>query len=160
MGSVGLDCGVVLLILGGGSAFGWILANLGVGEELVKIFLYISTNKWVILFLLNIFLLLLGCFIDPMAGLIIFAPVFIPLANEVGIDLIHFGVIMVLNLILGNLTPPMGMLLFIVSGIGKVPLEKVVREVLPFLIALFLVLGIVTYLPSIVLWLPGILLGK
>jgi len=160
LGSVGIDCGLVLLIIAGGSAFGWVLANLGVGDSLVNLFLSISTNKWVILILINIFLLILGCFIDPMTGLIIFGPVFVPLAQKVGVDLVQFGVIMVLNLILGNLTPPMGMLLFITSAIGKVPFEKVVKEVLPFLIALIFVLSLITYFPLSVLWIPDLLMGK
>lgn len=158
--SVGVNCGLVVVILGGASAFGWVVAKLGMGDTMVNLFLSVSSNKWMILVMINILFLILGCFIDVLTALVIFAPIFLPLIQKVGIDPVHFGVVSVLNLVLGNLTPPMGMVLFIVCSIGQVSLEKVVREVLIFLFALIAVLFLITFLPTLVLWLPDLLIGK
>jgi TRAP-type C4-dicarboxylate transport system permease large subunit len=99
----------------------------------------------------------MGCFLDTMAILIIVTPVFVPLVSSLGIDLIHFGVVLTLNLMIGGLTPPMGILFYIISDVGKVPVEKVIRAVIPFLIPLVIVLLLITYIPPLVTWLPNVI---
>lgn len=157
-GQTMVNCATILIIIATIGLFCWIIANMGLGEVLVRIFLSISTNKWVILGILNIFFLIWGCVLDPVTSMIILVPIFIPLAQQVGIDLVHFGLVVVMNLMIGLVTPPIGLLLFLTSSMAKVRLEKVIKEMVPFLIALLLVLAICTYVPNIVLWLPNLLI--
>lgn len=106
---------------------------------------------------INVLFLLLGCILESGAILLIIVPIFIPTAQALGIDLVHFGVVCVVNAMLGLITPPYGLLLFIVSSITKQPLVRIVRDLMPFLIALFIALGVITFVPDFVLWLPRLL---
>ena len=157
-GQTMVNCATILIIIATIGLFCWIIANMGLGEALVRMFLSISTNKWVILGILNIFFLLWGCVLDPVTSMVIMVPIFIPLVQQVGIDLVHFGLVLVMNLMIGLVTPPVGILLFLTSSMAQDRLEKVVREMVPFLIALLLVLVICTYIPGIVMWLPNLLM--
>jgi len=157
-GQTMINCATILIIIATIGLFCWIIANMGLGEVLVRMFLSISTNKWVILGMLNIFFLIWGCLLDPVTSMVILVPIFIPLVQQVGIDPVHFGVVVVMNLMIGLVTPPVGLLLFLTSSMAQVRLEKVIKEMVPFLIALLLVLIICTYIPSIVMWLPDLLI--
>ena len=157
-GQTMVNCGTILIIIATVGLFCWIIANIGLGEILVRMFLSISTNKWVILGMLNVFFLLWGCVLDPVTSMVILVPVFIPLVQEVGINLVHFGLVVVMNLMIGLVTPPVGLLLFLTTSMAEGRLEKVIKEIIPFLIALLLVLVICTYVPSIVMWLPDLLM--
>ncbi|MDI6764789.1 MAG: TRAP transporter large permease [Thermodesulfobacteriota bacterium] len=145
---------ILMLVIANSATFGWILANHQVPQAVAQIFLSISNNKWVILLLVNIFLLFVGTFMETTASLIILTPILFPLAVKVGIDPIHFGLVMVLNLVIGLITPPLGVCLFIACSIAKITLEQIVKAILPFLIAAILVLFIVTYIPELSLWIP------
>ena len=145
---------ILMLVIANSAIFGWILANQQVPQAVAQIFLSISNNKWVILLLLNIFLLFVGTFMETTASLIILTPILFPLAVKVGIDPIHFGVVMVLNLVIGLITPPLGVCLFIACSIAKITLEQIVKAILPFLIAVIAILFIVTYIPQLSLWIP------
>jgi C4-dicarboxylate transporter DctM subunit len=145
---------ILMLVIANSAIFGWILANYQVPQAVAQIFLSISTNKWVILLMLNIFLLFVGTFMETTASLIILTPILFPLAVKVGIDPIHFGVVMVLNLVIGLITPPLGVCLFIACSIAKITLEQITKAILPFLIAAIVILFIVTYLPELSLWIP------
>ncbi len=145
---------IIMLVIANSAIFGWILANHQVPQTVAQFFLSISTNKWVLLFLINIFLLFVGTFMETTASLIILTPILLPLAVKVGIDPIHFGLIMVLNLVIGLITPPLGACLFIACTIAKITLEQIIKAIFPFLIAAIVVLFIVTYIPELVLWLP------
>jgi len=145
---------IIMLVIAHSAIFGWILANQQVPQSVAQIFLSISNNKWVILLLLNIFLLFVGTFMETTASLIILTPILLPLAVKVGIDPIHFGLVMVLNLVIGLITPPLGVCLFIACSIAKITLEQIVKAILPFLIAAIAVLFIVTYIPELSLWIP------
>lgn len=136
---------------------GWEVANLRVGEQVLAVILGISREPWFVLLLINVLFLILGCFLDPLAIIIIFVPVFLPLVKAVGIDLVHFGLVVVLNVTIGLVTPPVGYLLYICASIAGTPVEPVVREVMPFLLALLLTLC--TYWPAMVLAVPRLLLG-
>lgn len=149
---------ILMLVIGNSAIFGWILANQQVPQAVAQIFLSISNNKWVILFLVNIFLLFVGTFMETTASLIILTPILFPLAVKVGIDPIHFGLVMVLNLVIGLITPPLGVCLFIACSIAKITLEQIVKAILPFLIAAISVLFIVTYIPELSLWIPRMIM--
>jgi C4-dicarboxylate transporter DctM subunit len=145
---------ILMLVIANSAIFGWILANEKVPQAVAQIFLSLSTNKWVILLLINLFLLFVGTFMETTASLIILTPILFPLAVKVGIDPIHFGLVMVLNLVIGLITPPLGVCLFIACSIAKITLEEITRAILPFLIAAIAVLFIVTYIPDLSLWIP------
>lgn len=145
---------IIMFVIANSAIFGWILANHQVPQAVAQIFLSISTNKWVLLLLINIFLLFVGTFMETTASLIILTPILLPLAVKVGIDPIHFGLVMVLNLVIGLITPPLGVCLFIACSIARITLEQIVKALLPFLIAAIGVLFLVTYIPELVLWLP------
>jgi len=155
-GQAMVNSAAVLIIIATTGLFCWIIANMGLGEFLIKFFQSISTNKWVILGIINIFFLLWGCFFDPITALVIVIPILLPLIEKVGIDLTHFGVVMVLNLGIGLLTPPVGMLLYLCTSMAQAKLEEVIKELIPFLIALLLTLVVLTYVPWTVLWLPNL----
>jgi tripartite ATP-independent transporter DctM subunit len=146
----------ILIIVATTGLFCWIIANMGLGAVLVKFFLSISSNKWVILAAINVFFLIWGCFLDPITAMLIVVPILVPLARQVGIDLTHFGLVVVLNLMIGLVTPPVGLVLYLSTSLAQAKFEEVVKELFPFLVALVLVLILCTFLPSIVLWLPGL----
>ena len=158
LGQTMVNTGTILIIIATTGLFAWIVANMSLGEIMVKFFLSISTNKWIILGILNVFFLIWGCVLDPVTAMVIMVPIFIPLAQQVGIDLIHFGVVVVINLMIGLVTPPVGVLLFLTSAMAEEKVEHVIRELTPFLVALLLVLLISTYWPGMVMWLPNVLI--
>lgn len=146
--------GFLGLIIAGALLFGYVLAREQVPSAVAEAFLGITTNKWLLLFMFNLLFLFLGCFVDTMVILLVVVPVVMPVAAQAGIDLVHFGVVLVVNLMIGLITPPFGMLLFIMSGLGKVPLSSVIRETAPFVAVLAVVLFMITYIPGLVLFLP------
>lgn len=118
----------------------------------------ISSNKYVILLIINVLLLIVGCFMDTIAAMVVLIPVFLPALKMYQIDMVHFGVILTLNLMIGLLTPPVGMCSFLVADIAKVPFERVIKAELPFIYILIVVLAIITYIPETVLFLPKLLI--
>ncbi len=147
-----------MIIVSSAAVFGWILAYVGIPNRVASMLLGISQNRYFILFLLNLFLLFVGCFMESIAIILILVPMLMPVLDAVGIDRTHFGVIMGINIAIGLVTPPVGVCLYIVSNIGKIPFESVVRAVWPLLLALVAALALVTYFPPIVLWLPSVFL--
>ncbi len=154
LGQAMINTGTILIIIATTGLFSWIIANMGLDKVLTDFFVGLSDNKWIILAVLNLFFLIWGCFLDPLTAMIILVPVLIPLTQQYGIDLIHFGVVVVLNLMIGLVTPPIGLLLFLTSSMAETRLESVIKEMIPFLLALLLVLVLCTFLPEVVLWLP------
>ncbi|MDP3317523.1 MAG: TRAP transporter large permease subunit, partial [Bosea sp. (in: a-proteobacteria)] len=155
----GLDSAVVMIIIAFAAGFGWLMAVSGLPREIAAWIGAFSDSPWVILLLINVLLLVVGCFMEAIAAMIILIPVLIPIVEAVGIDLVHFGLIIVFNLMLGLLTPPVGILLYICGNFAQVKIERVVREVLPFLGVGFGVLVIITFIPEVVLWLPRLVLN-
>ena len=137
-------------------AFGYMMALMQIPAKITQFFLTISDNKYVFLLLVNILLLLLGTFMDLAPMLLICTPIFMPVILKLGIDPVHFGMIMILNLGIGLITPPVGPTLFVGCAIGKVTMEQVSKELWPFYGAMCLALLLVTYIPAISLWLPGL----
>lgn len=150
---------VVLMLVMTASLFGWVLARAQVPQELGAWILGISRDPLVILFLINGFLLIVGCFMEALAALIVLVPVFLPIVQEVGIDPVHFGLVMVLNLMIGTLTPPIGIVLFVVARVAHISFERVTRATAPFLVPLVVVLLLITVFPELVLFLPRLVLG-
>ena len=145
---------VIMIIVGASGVMGWLVANLRIGEVVVTGVTALTQSPWMILLLLNLFFLVVGCLMDPLAGMLIFIPVFMPLIKHVHIDPVHFGLVVVLNLMIGLLTPPVGYLLFMSAEMAGVSIDAVVREVTPLLIALLAVLAISTYWPGMVMAIP------
>lgn len=146
-----------LFIIAASSLFAWILTTSQVPQKVSAAFLSVITNKYVALFVINIILLIAGMFIDVSPAILLFVPIFMPIVTAFQIDLAHFGILMILNLMIGLLTPPVGMILYVLSSISKVSFEKIAKAVLPFIAVLFIVLMLVTYVPSLVTFLPDLL---
>lgn len=149
--------GAIFLIIAAAYCFSYIITLEQVAPWLSGVMNSLSLSKTFFLLLVNIIFLILGCFVDVNVTQLVFVPVFIPIAKAFGIDMVHFGVMICLNMMIGLATPPFGMLLFITSKIGKCPLKDVIRETVPMLGFMFSALLIITYFPNIVLWLPGLI---
>jgi len=147
---------MVMMLIGFSVAFGYMMAIMQIPAKVTQLFLGLSDNKYVFLLLVNILLLVLGTFMDVAPMLLICTPIFMPVITKLGIDPVHFGMIMILNLGIGLITPPVGPTLFVGCAIGKVTMEQVSRELWPFYGAMCLALLLVTYIPAISLWLPGL----
>jgi len=150
---------VIMIIVGASGVMGWLVANMRIGETVVSGVTALTQNPWMILLLMNLFFLIVGCLMDPLAGMLIFIPVFMPLIKHVHIDPVHFGLVVVLNLMIGLLTPPVGYLLFMSAEMAEVSIDAVIREVTPLLIALLAVLAISTYWPGMVMLIPNLFQG-
>src|SRR6267378_495815 len=148
---------MVMMLIGFSVGFGYMLAIMQITAKITVFFLGISENKYVFLLLVNIVLLLLGTFMDLAPMLLICTPIFLPVIYKLGIDPVHFGMIMILNLGIGLITPPVGPTLFVGCAIGKVTMEEVSKELWPFYGAMCFALLLVTYIPAISLWIPGLM---
>ncbi len=144
----------VLFIVTAASIFAWLLTTTQAAQLLADWILSVTQNKWVFLLLANILILFVGCFIDTIAAITILVPILLPIVLKLGIDPVHFGLIMTLNLMVGLLHPPLGMVLFVLARISKLSVERTTVAILPWLIPLMLALVAITYIPAITLWLP------
>ncbi len=150
----GATSSLVMLVIGTASIFSWLLASEEIPQLVTESILTLTQNKILILFLMNILLLIIGTFMELTASLIILAPVLLPLMLEIGVDPLHFGVILVLNLVIGLTTPPVGVCLFIACSIARTSLEKLSRAIIPFLLASIAVLIICTYWEGLIMAIP------
>jgi tripartite ATP-independent transporter DctM subunit len=148
--------GVIMFIVATSEAMGWLLAREGVSEKLVTYFTSVSPDPWIFLLCINIFFLLLGCIESSIASLIIFTPILMPVVAKYGINPVHFGIMLVLNLMIGLITPPYGMSMFITCKIANISVTEFSKDLLPNLVALVIVLILITYIPGISLWLPNL----
>ncbi len=144
----------VLFIVAAASIFGWMLTATGVTTDIAAWVLGFTQEAWVFLLLANLLMLFVGCFLEPTAAITILVPILVPIALKLGIDPVHFGLVMVLNLMIGLLHPPMGMVLFVLARVAKLSVERTTMAILPWLVPLMGSLIIITYVPSLVLWLP------
>jgi tripartite ATP-independent transporter DctM subunit len=147
---------MVLLVIGCAASFGWLLAYTKVPAHMIAFLQGLSDNPLVILLLLNLVLLILGTFMDMSPLIVITTPIFLPVATAFGVDPVHFGVILILNLGIGLCTPPVGAVLFVGCAVGKLPVWDAVRTIWPFYGAAFVTLMLVTYIPGLSLWLPAL----
>jgi tripartite ATP-independent transporter DctM subunit len=148
---------MVMMLIGFSVGFGYMMALMQIPAKVTIFFLSISENKYVFLLLINILLLVLGTFMDLAPMLLICTPIFLPVIAKLGIDPVHFGMIMIVNLGIGLITPPVGPTLFVGCAIGKVTIEEVSKELWPFYGAMCIALLLVTYVPALSLWLPGLM---
>ena len=144
----------VLFIVAAASIFGWMLTATGVTAAISSWVLEFTKEPWVFLLLANLLMLFVGCFLEPTAAITILVPILVPICQSLGIDLVHFGLVMVLNLMIGLLHPPMGMVLFVLARVAKLSVERTTIAILPWLVPLLGSLIIITYFPKLVLWLP------
>lgn len=155
-----VDCakstGQVLLVVACASLFTWIITVAQVPQMVSSFLSATISNKYVLLLVINIVLLIAGTFIDTTSALVIFTPLFLPLVQSMGIDLIHFGLVMAVNLTIGMCTPPLGVCLFVAGSIGRVSLKEQMKDLLPMLGVLLIVLIIITYIPGTVTLLPNL----
>ncbi|MBL8853234.1 MAG: TRAP transporter large permease [Planctomycetaceae bacterium] len=150
--------GSIMLIVAAASLFGWIIAREQGPQAVTALLTSLTDNPYVFLLLVNIALLVVGMLLEPVAALLIMVPILMPAAREYGVDPLHLGVIMILNLVIGLLTPPVGLVLFVLSSVTGASVQRVIMGTLPFLLPLFATLMIVTYVPALSLWLPKLLL--
>ncbi len=160
VGRVVRTVGMVMIMIGFSIAFGYMMAIMQMPAKITAFFVAVSSDKYMFLFLINILLLVLGTFMDLAPMLLICTPIFLPVVKMFGIDPVHFGMIMILNLGIGLLTPPVGPTLVVGCAIGKVTMEAVSKSIMIFYIPMLIVLMLVTYIPALSLWLPNLLLGK
>jgi len=158
IGRVVRTVGMVMIMIGFSIAFGYMMAIMRIPAIATQFFIDISSDKVMFLLWINILLLLLGTFMDLAPMLLICTPIFLPVIKTFGIDPVHFGIIMILNLGIGLLTPPVGPTMVVGCAIGKVSMEAVSRSILVFYIPMLVVLALVTYIPALTLWLPSVLL--
>ena len=149
---------IVLILISLSTAFGWVLTFLRIPALVASFILSITTNKILILIMLNVMMLILGMLMDMSSIIIIATPILLPVIMQIGIDPVHFGVIMVLNLGIGLITPPVGSTLFIGSAISGVKIEKLSKTMLPFYAVMVIVLVMITYFPAIVMTIPDIVI--
>ena len=144
----------VMFIVAAASIFGWLLTATRVTDAVAAWVLAFTHSPWVFLLLVNLLMLFVGCFLEPTAAILILVPVLMPVVQQLGIDPVHFGLVMVLNLMIGLLHPPMGMVLFVLARVANLSIEKTTMAILPWLVPLLLSLLLITYIPAISLWLP------
>ena len=147
---------VILFLVGTAAAFAYMLIREQIPQHLSLILLSVIKNKYLILLVLNIFLLILGAFMDTIAIMVILIPTLMPLLSIYSIDPVHFGVVMTLNLVIGLCTPPFGLILFVIARVGELPVYRAIRAVLPFLIPLIIVLFLITYISPLVMFIPNL----
>ena len=152
--NAGVTSGLVMLVIGTANIFSWLLASEEIPQHICTAILTVTHNRILILLFVNIILLIVGTFMETTASLIILTPVLLPLMIQIGVDPLHFGVILVLNLVIGLTTPPVGVCLFIACAIGKIRLERISRAILPFILASITVLVIATYWESLIIFIP------
>ncbi|MBN2858785.1 MAG: TRAP transporter large permease [Sphaerochaetaceae bacterium] len=143
------------LLAGTSMLFSYIIALEQVPRAVAVVVMSLTENKYIFLLIVNVVFLLLGCVLDVSTIQLVFVPMVLPLVNAFGIDLVHFGVVICLNMMIGLSTPPFGMLLFIVSGLGKARIRGVIREIIPMILVMIGLLLLITYVPNIVMWLPN-----
>lgn len=149
--------GIIIFLIGVSSIMSWVMAFTGIPAAISGVMLSISSNKYVILLIINVILLIVGTFMDMTPACLIFTPIFLPICQAVGMNTIHFGIMMIFNLCIGTITPPVGTTLFVGVKVGKTKIEDVIKPLLYYFAAIFIVLLLVTYIPAISLWLPGLL---
>lgn len=148
--------GTILFLIAASGVMSWAMAFLSIPESISEILISISENKYIILMIMNIILLFIGTFMDVAPALLIFTPIFYPIATSLGMDPIHFGIMIAFNLCVGNFTPPVGSALFVGCSVGKVSIDEVLKPLLPIFLLVFLALLLVTYIPWFSLFLPNL----
>jgi C4-dicarboxylate transporter DctM subunit len=148
---------MIMFIICAAAAFSWFLTSQGIPQSVASWMSAAMPQPWMFLLAVNIMLLIVGCFMEPNSAILVLAPLFLPVVQRMGIDPIHFGIVMIVNLELGMLTPPLGLNLFVSAGMTGIPLERVVRSTLPFMLSMLAFLLVITYVPAVSTFLPEFL---
>ena len=148
--------GIIIFLIGASSIMSWVMAFTNIPTVVANALLSVSNNKYVIFLMINIILLVIGTFMDMTPACLIFTPIFLPVCTALGMDTVHFGIMMIFNLCIGTITPPVGTTLFVGVKVGGVKIETVFKELLIYFAAIIFVLLLVTYIPQISLWLPSL----
>ena len=148
---------IVMFVIACAKTFGWLLTHMGAPQMLMNAFGSVSDQAWVFLLIMNAVVIVLGCFMEGGSIMIILTPLLLPVLASYHVDLVQFGVVFQLNIMIGLLTPPVGMLLYVITGVSGVPMNEILKDLWPFLIAILLVLLLITFVPAITLWLPGVM---
>lgn len=151
---------LVLFIIAAAGLFGWLLIHQKVPDATIQALMKLSNNPTVILIIINIILLILGCFMEAISVMLLTIPIFMPLISKLGIDPVHFGVMLTLNLMIALITPPVGMVLYTVSSVGKVSLWRLAAELKWYIVSLLIALVLIIFIPDLVVWLPNLIMGK
>ena len=149
--------GIIIFLIGVSSIMSWVMAFTGIPSAISKALLSLTGNRYVILLIINVILLLVGTFMDMTPACLIFTPIFLPVCTALGMNPIHFGIMLIFNLCIGSITPPVGTTLFVGVRVGGVRIESVIGKLSIFFGVIFLVLMLVTYIPQLSMWLPGLL---
>jgi tripartite ATP-independent transporter DctM subunit len=149
---------IVLFIISNAAIYGWLLAREQVPQNVARLMFSLTTDPRLVLLIILVFLLIVGCFLETTAALIILVPILVPAVMQLGIDPVHFGLVMVLDLMIGLITPPVGVVLYVVADIAKISFEETVRATAPFIVPLVVVLLLVTFAPGLVMFLPNLLI--
>lgn len=147
---------IVMLLIATSISMSWVMSYENIPQQITDLLLNVSDNKYVILFIINLILLFVGIFMDMTPAVLIFTPIFLPVVTKLGMDPVHFGIVMVMNLCIGICTPPVGSVLFIGVGVAKTTIQKVIRPLLPLFATMLVALMLTTYIPSLSLWLPSL----
>ena len=145
---------VVMILIGFAATFGYVMTLMQIPLKITMMFTTLTSNPYLILFYINIMLLMLGTLMDMAPLILILTPILLPVVKTLGMDPVHFGIIIMVNLGIGLLTPPVGSVLFVGSAVGKIKIEALVKSMLPFFVLLLVLLGLVTYWPGLSMWLP------
>jgi tripartite ATP-independent transporter DctM subunit len=151
------NTGIVLFILAAAGIFSWLMTVTQVADAAQALVASTTSRAWVVLAIFNVILLIMGCFLDTFAVMTIATPMMLPIIRQFGIDPVHFGVVMTVNLMIGALTPPFGMLLYVMGPLAQISFDRIVRAVAPFIVPIFVVLVLITYIPGFTLALPNLL---
>ncbi|MBT5904161.1 MAG: TRAP transporter large permease, partial [Opitutaceae bacterium] len=152
----GVTTAVIMLLIGASSGMSWIMTITNIPQAVSALLLGMSENPLMIMLMINLLLLFVGTFMDMTPAVLIFTPIFLPIAQALGIDPVHFGIILIANLCIGLCTPPVGTCLFLGCGVGKTTIARVTPFMIPFFVAMFVGLMLITYLPALSMWLPGV----
>lgn len=155
LNSVGTTA-IVTLLIATSMSMSWVMSFENIPQSISAVLLGISDNKYIILLIINVLLLLVGTFMDMTRAVLIFTPIFLPILTNLGVDPVHFGIIMVMNLCVGLCTPPVGGVLFVGVGVARTTIQKIMKPLLPLYLVMFIVLLLVTFVPQISLWLPSL----
>jgi tripartite ATP-independent transporter DctM subunit len=158
--STAKETAAIGIIICAANFFGWLLLRTGLTIEVTAGISGLTSDPLALLLIINIFLLIIGCFMETVVAILIITPMLMPIIAKLGIDPVHFGLVMVLNLMIGLLTPPFGVILFVMVGVSGLSFERVVRATAPFIIPLLAVLALITFFPPLVTWLPNLVMGK
>jgi len=153
----GVGVAQIMILMSGANVLAWLLTRLQIPDLLGKAIIGVSSSKFIIMLLINVILLISGMFIDPTSITLIFAPLFLPIITALGVDPVHFGIIMTVNAAIGMFTPPFGFNLFVASSVTKLPINKLMRGIIPFIFVSLISLMLVTWIPALSLWLPSIM---